>query len=471
MNQRPVRKNIQFNWLVIVLALPAGALICYLTGFNGLYGQEGHENYRYLSYILQSLEGKPTPLYSQNAVLYPLLGAMASLFIAKLFSLQAISLVASGFCYIGFCRLLNLVYTEGRQRQRYAFLLLFMSPYFLRAAFSALPDMLAMSFMVWSFFFCVKWQSRHKIRHAALSLGLAILAVETRYTLLFLLLPVLSMMISVARKRLSHFLLLIFTGITAITPVILFKSTDLLDFLNHPWLHHWSPSHLIGRQSSFGHTYPLPNGLAVLALFVHPGFCFLSIPLIWLSMKLPDIMRKNGLLITGLFSFIFFIACLPVQEVRLLLPALPLMLLFLYPAYERLVYLFKSRNLRVGLYLFATLLQVALCIRSMAPVMQLQQEEKIVASALRMSGEGRLITFEMDGALRTYGVPQEVVNLWFAPNPVLNAGDMLLIQPLKLETEYHESPAYSMYIRLKQQGSLVYLRSIGSGWELYRIRP
>jgi hypothetical protein len=471
MDQRPVRKNLQFNWLVIVLALPAGALACYLTGFNGLYGQEGHENYRYLSYILQSLEGHPALLYFQNAVLYPLLGAMASLFIAKLYSLQAISLVASGFCYIGFCRLLNLVYPDGRQRQRYAFLLLFMSPYFLRAAFSALPEMLAMSFMVWSLFFCVKWQRRHKIKHAALALGLAILAIETRYTLLFLLLQVLSVMVSVARKRLSHFLLLVFTGITAITPVILFKSTDLLDFLNHPWLHHWSPAHLIDRQSTFGNTYSLPNGLAVLALFVHPGFCFLSIPLLWISAKLPEVAGKNRLLITGLFSFLFFIACLPVQEFRLLLPALPLMLLLLYPAYERLVYMFKSRNLRVGLYLLATLLQLALCMRSMAPVIQLQREERMVASALRMVGEGRLITFEMDGALRTYGVPQEVVNLWFAPNPVLNAGDMLLIKPLKLETEYRDSPAYSLYIRLKQHRRLIYLRSIGSGWELYRIRP
>lgn len=471
MNQRPIRKNVQFNWLVIVLALPAAALLCYLTGFNGLYGQEGHENYRYLGYILQSFDGNPAPLYFQNAVLYPLLGTVASLFTARLFSLQFISLVASGFCYIGFCRLLNLIYPEGRQRQRFAYLLLFMSPYFLRAALSALPEMLAMSFMVWSFFFCVKWQNRYKIKHAVVSLGLALLAIETRYTLIFLLLPALIVMIQVALKRLSHFLLLVFTAITAITPVILFKSTDLLDFLNHPWLHHWSPAHLTDRQSAFGNTYSFPNGIAVLALFVHPGFCFLSIPLLWLSFKSPGVWRKNRLLITGLFSFLFFIACLPVQEFRLILPALPLMLLILYPAYERLAYLFKSRNLRVGLYILATFLQLALCMRSMAPVIQLQREERMVASALRMAGEGRLITFEMDGALRTYGVPQEVVNLWFAPNPVLNAGDMLLIKPLKLETEYHDSPAYSTYIRLKQHRRLVYLKSIGNGWELYRIRP
>lgn len=446
------------------------AIACFWSGFNGLYGQDSHENYRYLRFIVEQIGGIPAHGYFQTAILYPIFGAFAAYIVPEIHALQLISLIASGFCYIGFCRLLNLLYPSGTQRQRFAFLLLFMSPYYLRAAVSALPDMLAMMWTVWSLLYYFKWKNLKKIHHAALALALAVLAAGTRYTVVFLLLPLAGMILRVCRQRISYLLLLLFAGILAFTPVMLFKSTDILDFLSHPWLKDWSPANLIRRNFNFGQSHPLPNGLAALSVLVHPGFCFLSIPLIWICLRQPRFRPEQLSLLTGSVPFLCFIACLPVQELRLFLPVLPALLIILYPYYERLVYRFRTRNMRVGVYLLAVLIQTALCFRSLQPVVGLQKQEQYIASVLRTAGEGRLITFEMEGALRTYGVPQEIVNLCFVANPALQNDDLLLINPRKLEENYRESPAYTTFSRLRQNQSLLPVRSLGAGWELYRIR-
>jgi hypothetical protein len=123
------KDNLQFNWVVVFLLLPILFIVSYWKQFNGLYGSESHENYRIMQGLFTFLSGGAAQPSYHSPILFPLAGAIVSLIIPKLFALQFVSIVSAGVCYISFCRLLNQIYPEGTQRQRYAFLILFLSPF------------------------------------------------------------------------------------------------------------------------------------------------------------------------------------------------------------------------------------------------------------------------------------------------------------------------------------------------------
>ncbi|MCW8823527.1 MAG: hypothetical protein OQK63_05540, partial [Ignavibacteriaceae bacterium] len=63
--------------------------------FNGLYGQDSHEYYRYSKDIIKFLTGGPLPANFHWPVLYPLFGAILSFVIPDpLLCLQLISFVS-----------------------------------------------------------------------------------------------------------------------------------------------------------------------------------------------------------------------------------------------------------------------------------------------------------------------------------------------------------------------------------------
>lgn len=465
------RSNLQFNWLVIILLLPLTFAVCLWQHFNGLYGQEPHEIQRYMQNLFAFLTGGPAPAAQTIPVIYPLAGAIFNLIIPTQYTLQFVNLVAAGFCYISFCRLLNLMYPEGTQRQRFAFLILFLSPFYFRAAVSGLADMLSMAFVINSLLECYRWNKTKSSTSLILALGTGLLALQTRYSTGLLLIPLLPMLWTAMRSRLSLFLILIFTILITLTPSIFLKGQDGLDFLLHPWLFDWSPLNLF--RSAFDASgnkvsYTLPNALYLFSLLLHPGFCIIGIVFIIYSINtrvaLPFIWN------IGLGLFLLFIGGLPVQDLRLLLPAFPIALLALYPAYEKLIYKLPSRNQRVIAYMLAVIVQTGLSVRVLKPVYNYQQEEYKIAEALKKLPAGTLNTFAIDGALRTYNVPQEIVNMWSTASPLFNAGDLLLYNPQRFNSQYPESEPVKTFQRLRRTGRLMFIASYDNGWELYRIK-
>ncbi|MBL7924824.1 MAG: hypothetical protein JNL88_11550 [Bacteroidia bacterium] len=465
------KKNLQFNWLVIFLLLPLTFLLCYWKQFNGLYGQEPHELYRYMQSLFAFLQGGPSPI-SQNApVLFPLAGAIVSLLIPPHFSLQLVSIMSAGFCYIFFCRVLNALYPGGTQRQRFAFLALFLSPFFFRAAIVGFADMLSMAFLLCALHEYLKWKKTASSQSMLLATCLAVLAIQTRYSLIFLLLPLVPMLWTAVRSRLSLFLITLFAILMSYTPTIFLKGQDGLDFVLHPWLDNWSPLNFFRNSFEIGanqFSYTLPNLAYVLSVLLHPGFCIIGLVFIVLSLRTGIGLPKSWLISTGIF--LLFIAGLPTQDLRLLLPAFPLVLLALYPAYEDLIYRFKSRNQRVLVYLAAVAVQLSLAVKVITPVIHYQQEELSIAMALKKMPAATLNTFAIDGALRTYEVPQEIVNMWSTSFPLYNNGDLILFNKTRFETLYKNSGPVRNFQQLRSGGRLMFVMSFTNGWELYRIK-
>lgn len=465
------RQNLQFNWLVVLVLLPASFFLGIWLHFNGLYGQEPHEIQRYMQALYNFLSGGEAPPAQNIPIVFPLAGAIAHLVIPAEYCLQFINMLAAAICYISFCRLLNQMYPDGTQRQRFAFLILFLSPFFFRAAVTGLPDMLSMSFVVYALLECWKWNRTLSSQSLILSITAGMLAVQTRYSTGLLLIPLLPMIWISMRSRLSLFLLIVFTILISLSPSILLKGQDGLEFLLHPWLLEWSPINLF--RSSFsesGHVvaYTLPNIIYLLSLLLHPGFCIIGIIFIVYSIRSEIALPHSWTF--GIALFLFFIGGLPVQDLRLLMPAFPLALLALYPAYESLLFRFNTRNQRVIIYLLAVAVQLALLVKVIRPVYQYQQEELIISNALKKMPAATLNTFAIDGALRSYNVPQEVINMWSTSYPLFNSGDLILYNRTRFDQQFKDAEPVIIFHRLRDNGRLIFLRSFPNGWELYRIK-
>lgn len=464
-------KNIQFNWLVIVLVLPLTFAVCIWKQFNGLYGQEPHDLFRYMQSVFGFLLGGSSPISQSSPVLYPLIGSIFSIVIPDLYCLQFVSMLAAGICYISFCKLLNVLYPDGTQRQRYAFLVLFLSPFFFRSSMVGLPDMLSMAFLTWSLLELYKWKKYNSSQSMIISVCMAVLAIQTRYSTILLLIPVLPMLWQAARIRLSLFLITVFSILMAFTPTIFLKGQDSFDFLFHPWIENWSILNLFKNSFYIGSDvvqYTLPNILYALSVVLHPGFCIIGLVFIIFSLRTGIQLPKLWLICLALF--LIFIAGFPTQDIRLLMPAFPIVLLGLYPAYELLMLQFKTRNLRVLVYLFAIVIQIALSFKVIFPIYKYQQEELIIANALKKIPSATLNTFTIDGALRTYDVPHDIVNMWGTTFPLYNHNDLILFNQERFNSLYEDSDPVKNFNQLLDEKKIVRIAVYPNGWELYKAK-
>lgn len=465
------KENLQFNWLVVLLILPVLFIICYWKQFNGLYGYESHENFRIMQGLYTFLAGGVAQPGYHNPILYPLAGAILSLVIPKLFALQLVSVLASGVCYITFCRFLNLLYPDGTQRQRYAFLILFLSPFYLKASLAGLADMLSMAFLMISLLECFRWSTTKSSQSMLISICAAVLAIQTRYATLILLIPLLPMIWHCITRRFSILLIFVFAVIITFTPSFFFKGLEGLNILSHPWLKEWSFTNLF--RSSFNlsgssEKFALPNIVFVVSTLIHPGYCLVGLVFIILSLRLK--FKLPYIWVISHFLFLLFIAGLPAQQLRYLLPAFPVALLAFYPAYEFIIFRLKTRNQRVILYLIAVATQLLLAYKVIAPFVSYQQEELAIANALKQLPEVTLNTYSIDAALRTYDVPQNIVNMWSNPDMLYMNGDLLLFNKVRFNSYDKNFVPYDTFMTLRNQGRLMFLKSYPNGWELFRIK-
>ncbi len=463
--------NLQFNWLVVLFLIPLLFVISYLKHFNGLYGTESHENFRFMQGLFVFLAGGQAQPSHYGPLLYPLAGAIASLVIPKLFSLQFISLLSSAVCYLAFCRLLNLIYPEGTQRQRYAFLILFLSPFYLKASIVGLADMLSMALMMIALLETYRWRKTKSSQSVLIAICAAALAVQTRYATMILLLPVLHMVWLAVSRRISILLICIFALIIVSTPSLFLKGPDGLNLLSHPWLKEWSVTNFFSSTFDINGIpvkYALPNIVFVLSTLIHPGYCLTGLLFIIICMRIP--FRLPISWVISQLLFLIFIAGLPAQNLRYLLPAFPVVLLAFYPAYEFIIFKVRTRNQRVSIYSLAIIVQLLLAYRVIKPVIKYQQEEYAIAASLSTMPAVTLYTYAIDIALKSYDIPQHIINMWSSPDMLYMNGDLLLFNKTRFESHDKNFVPYRSFISLRNEGRLMFINSYPNGWELYRIK-
>lgn len=465
------KENIQFYWLPVLLLLPAIWSICRYFHFTGLFGQDSHEYYYYMKLMSAYLTGGPLPSSIFWPVMFPSVGALVSLFFSDILSLQLLSTIAAGFTYIYFCKTLNLLYPSGTQRQRFAFMFLMCSPFFLRAALIALPDMLCEMFLVTCWYHLIRYNKEGRTFSLMLAVVLGILAIQTRYSSVLLILPLLPTLITAIRKRYSVLLMTLAIILFALIPTVILKDHDIFQFIHHPWLVQWTPLNFFrsGYQTPEGLLiYHLPNIIYILLLIIHPGFCFIAIPLVMMSLKLKTRFPRSWTY--SLIIYLIFLAGIPFQSYRFLFLGFPLFLMMLYPAYQSVFKQSPNRHRRLFFLFLIIALQFTLAFQSIQPLYDYQQEEIQIALELKNYPPQKLYTFSIDPALHTYQVQHEIINLWTLPDSYLPSGSLFLYNPSRFNIELRETPPGKYYDTLRQQGRLSMLKTLPGGWQLYRLK-
>ena len=328
-----------------------------------------------------------------------------------------------------------------------------------------------MAFLMIALLESYKWRTSRSSQSMLFATCAAVLAVQTRYATFLLLLPVLPMIWTAVSKRFSILLICIFAIIITYTPSIFFKGQEGLNLLLHPWLKEWSALNLFSSTFELNgnpEQYTLPNIAFVISTLLHPGYCLIGLLFIIVSLRLKFRLPLSWVI--SHFLFLLFIAGLPAQNLRYLLPAFPIALLAFYPAYELIIFKFRTRNQRVAVYVVAVAIQILLAIKVITPVIKYQQEEYVIAASLKLKPVTTLNTYAIDPALRTYEIPQEVVNMWSTPDMLYMNGDLLLFNKTRFKSEDKNFVHYKSYVTLRNQGRLMFLNSYPNGWELYRIK-
>lgn len=461
-------------WLIAALIPLLFMAIYGLSGFRGLYGQDSYAYLLYSKAIYDALHGAVFSGHWHWPALYPMLGAFLSLSgLSAQWALIFVNMLALVVLFLSCAAILNRHYPKQEPLIIfYLMVFLCLSPFLLRTALSIMSECSAMACLYLCLYFACF--STHPARAIPLCF-FAALACCSRYAMLLLVLvPLLYAFIRGFRKG-SY----VFWGIgLLLAGFILYVQFDVVrkamgGFQAGAWLEDWSLLNLVKQDfvNEDGRQYfRLPNLLQLAYVCLHPGFLFCGAVLIFYVRRKDFDLPKAILAITACV-YLLFIAGFPTQNPRLLLPAFPLMLLFLFPAFQRLTTVSWIKRFPLLIGAMALLVQLLLCIRAFAPMVKREQMEKNIAGALqRLPPERTLYSSGLDGALHVYGVRNPLKNIYLETFTTYEKNAYLLINPAELQEQWMGSKPYRNWKKMEAQCHLVKLLELEGGWVLYELR-
>ncbi|MDX1911805.1 MAG: glycosyltransferase family 39 protein [Saprospiraceae bacterium] len=466
-----------FPWLVA--ALLAG--LSWSLDFNGLYGQDAHEYLRQSKALFDGWQGLPTPPPGTGdrefARGYPMAGAgLRWLFGDAVLALQLVSWLSAALGSYFFVRLLDLLSPGARAGSRWAFagLGLVAAPVFFRAGMTAMSDGLGLSLTLAAFFYGLRAMEKKRMADVALAALAAVLAIATRYALAVLLLP-LAMALGYELIRTRQRLALAGLLPGGLLGLLLFSGPATNDPLQHSLMQDWSLANLWAKtfhNASGTIRYALPNILYLLYPLAHPAFC-LALPGLFFLFKRTDlVLSSKRLLAACSLSYLLLLGGLPHQNLRYLLPAYVLLLLLLFPAWDRLYcygFLFFPRLTRWVLGVTLAV-QVFFCVWFFRPVWLRHEMEKRMAGEIsaRVSPGHTIYAFDVDVALRSYLPELHFQNLWERRYDNYPAGSFVLFNE-KLRPQWEGLPPVLNWEDLQQQYRLEKKVEWPEGWVLWEV--
>lgn len=469
---------LQKKWSLYILSIPllTWIVVVFLLDFNGLYGQDAHEYYRYGCAITEWLRTGTPPGDYFWPLMYPLLAGVAGLIVPGSFPMQLISLLAFAGLALYSKKWLELLYGDKTAFQWiYLTVVLLLSPYMLRMSLLSMSDMTAACFTTAAAYHLFQF---HKSKHGmALLAGIAFtaLAFHSRYGSVILLIPPLLLALNAFLQRPAVIALGggIMLAVLVSLPHLLLRSDNSLEFLGHSWLQNWSPLNFF--RSSFvtidgAASYPLPNLLYAFSYLFHPvyGMLLLATVPFYRKLDLKDAYIKTTVAAILLYSI--FLAGIPFQNKRFLLTGFPFVALLFYPLWNGLISFLSSKNNK-KIYLTAcTFLQLILFGFSIQAVLKLNRLERNIAAALKELPRQDIYGFELDIALRTYLPDRQWHNLWVKEYDTFEKGSLVIFNEKKLSRQWEGRTPMINWNKLKKQNELRLIASFEQEWKLYEIR-
>lgn len=470
--------------LLPVLFFLTLASLSFLLNFNGLYGQDAHEYLRQSNVIFDRWQGLSIPLPglgdAEFAGGYPLAGAAMRLLLGNsIWAMQVVSWLAGAFGLLIFERLLALLAPGVRTESRWVFagLGLVFAPMFFRAGLTSMSDAMGLALALAAFFFGLRTFENGRTIDILAAAVFGAGAISTRFALAALLLP---LALAIGYQWLTSkkwFALAAALGAfsLAMLPHFWLKAGGAENPLMHSMLQHWSVGNFFQRtfsnENGLVH-YTLPNILFLGFPFAHPAFC-LGLPGLFFLFKKTDlVLPAKRILLVSVLVYLMLLGGIPHQNLRHLLPAYTLVLLLLFPAWDRFYcygFLF-FRRLTTWLLVGALSLQLLCCVKYLAPTLARNHLERKVASQLKavLPPNAIVYAFDLDVAMRSYLPGVQYKNLWERRYPDFPAGSFVLFNEALRPQWQGQNPILNWDF-LKENYSLKQRATLPEGWELWEI--
>lgn len=475
----------RINWLPAASA--AGlVLLAFALHFNGLYGQDAHEYLRLSRAYFQHFQGiEYVPEGRGDAAFgvgYPLAGALLQfLGLGAAQGLQAVSALTAGAALWLFDGCLRALSAGAHRWSRwlYAGVALAGSAYFVRAGLSAMSDALGLALALGAFRYGLRAVERRHGRDAVWAAVFAGLAVLTRFSLAALMLPLAAGVAWAFRRRRREWGWLagaIGAGLLTLAPHFLLKMNVPASPFAHSLLQGWSPLNLFRAEFSNANgtvDYGWPNLLYALFPLAHPGF-LLPLPLLFLMAKKTDFLLPAKRVALGCLSvYLFFLGGVPHQNLRYLLPAYALLLLLLFPAWDRFVsyglYFFKKITL--GLLALGIVSQVYFTVKILTPVVARNRLENEAAGRVKkvVPAGAFIFAFDLDIALKSYLPEMRFQNLWERRYGDFPPGSFILFNEPRLRGQWQGRNPMLNWDFAVQNFDLREAAALPGGWVLYEV--
>ena len=454
-----------------------------ISGYNGLYGQDSYEYLRYSRALHLFMAGGAPPGPFLWPVLYPLAGALVSFILPAIFSLQLVSLAALGISSFFLREILNRLFPEYRTGTlTYTFLFYSLSPFILRYSASIMSESLALLFLTGFFNYYLAYFRERKPAYFLRLCLFAACAINTRYpTLVILAVPLVhTIFIFVKnfhwRALAGSVLILAVVFLPGVLATRLPGGTEPLqtnlEFWSGKFLQ-WSPANFF--KSSFltedGHLhYPFPNLIYILSCAVHPGFLFTGFLFVIFIGSPENKWKHSGGILASLAVYLLFLAGLPVQNDRLVLLGFPIVLIFFAGTFLRLYNRFlQKKKWRVLFITGVILIQLAIFYRAFLPFYRDNRDTRYIATRISAYPDKTIYTFNIDQALKAYGVQNRIVNIWEKPVREFEPHALVLFNLTKTAVQWKGLNPMLNWEKVNREHHLKILEQFPMGWELYGI--
>jgi len=473
--------NIAPFWIPVA-ALSALASLCWLIGFNGLYGQDAHaylQQSRLFFNFLQDFSKWPVrePL-SELAPGYPFAGACVRLLVGDaVFALQMVSLGAYAGSIWLFQALLRQL-TPGAHaasRLTYTILLCAMAPLLVRAGVSSMSDALGLIFCMATLLVVLRALQCPSWWLPLLAGLLAACACIVRFSNAPLLMPSLLVLFVHLWKR-KYFVSLLAYGLVG--AAVLLSLFWHVGWAKHSMWQDWSAWNLFRRnfETSNGQlSYYLPNiGYILVYPVLYYGFSPF-IGLLFILFRRTDLqLYSKKILLACLVVHLLFLATVPGQNARYLIPDYVLMLCLLFPAWDRMhaygFYFLKWKWMRwiLGVFCIIQIADTTLLLRPMLQRSQLERHAAAQTSTI-LPDHAILYAFDLDVALKSYLPDLQYRNLWEQRYPDFEPGAFVLFNEAKLAKQWAGKNPMLNWEALSKQNKLDTVLLLPESWVVYQV--
>ena len=473
------KKTSHSNFQLALFVIPLLSLLAFrLSGFDGLYGQDAYEYFRYSKSLSSFINNGSSPGDYFWPIYYPLFGSILNLFISNTsVSLQLISALSLATSAVYIYKTILLVYNKNNYSFIYVFLFFLLSPFVFKMGVIIMSDMLAANFIVISSYYSIYYIKNEQVKSLYFALIFAIMAGMTRYPSLVVLAPFGIYLLYLLIKKRKHLIHLVPLGIIALIlfiPHYYIRNEAPLLFLEHNALSKWTFINFF--KNSFVTTdgittYKMPNIVYVFFNVFHPRYLLIGALFVFILLIKKLTFKFQWIYLISILLYALFLAGVQSQNSRFLLLSFPLIIIVLFQSFIFIIHKINFVKIQYALITLVCFLQLFMCIKGITPILERNKFEKEIITQILPYQNNTLYSFDVDLALIGRDLNFTYYNLWTKKYDKFEDNALVLFHPTQFSKQWEGKNPMINWNSLQVKYKLKVLEEFPKGWKLYQIVP